>query len=145
MAGVAVVTSGGTWMAGSEVFAKNGFECADTAPPSFELMVKKLRRAPSPKFKGGWEKRLRAYGSGLVIIRSDQCPCIARCTTGILETCGELGLPARIVELTDYRQAQNAPSAYGIFNIVYNGKVIADHPIGKRRFGTIMEKMPHFR
>ncbi len=110
-------------MAGRTLFAKNGFECVNAAPPSFELMVKKLRKAPSPKFKGGWGKRLRAYGSGLVIIRSDQCPCIANCTTGILEACGELGVPAKIVELKSYRQAQNAPSAYGIFNIVYNGKV----------------------
>ena len=145
MAGVAVVTSGGTWMAGSAIFEKNGFESVDTAPPSFELMVKKLKKAPSPKFKGGWEKRLRIYGSGLVIIRSDQCPMIANCTTGIVEACGELGVPAKIVELKNYRQAQNAPSAYGIFNIVYNGKVIADHPIGKRRFCNIMNKISQRR
>ena len=141
LAGVAAVTSGGTWMAGSEFFAKNGFECVDTAPPSFKLMVKKLKEASSPKFKKGWEKRLRAYGPGLFIIRSDQCPCIAKSVDEIVEACDELGVPAKIVELENRKQARNAPSAYGIFNIVYNGKVIADHPVSKRRFGAIMKRI----
>jgi N-acetylglutamate synthase-like GNAT family acetyltransferase len=145
LAGVAVVTSRGTWMAGGELFAKNGFECVDTAPPSFELMVKKLREAPLPKFKGDWEKRVRKYDSGVVIIRSDQCPMIANCTAGILDACGELGVPVKVVELKNHRQAQSAPSAYGIFNIVYNGKLIADHPIGEHRFRNIMGKIAQGR
>ena len=45
MAGVAVVASRGTWMVGPEVFLRRGFACVDTAPPSFELLAKKLRKA----------------------------------------------------------------------------------------------------
>ena len=139
--GVAVVTSKGTWMAGSGLFVKHGFEAVDSAPPSFELLVKKMKRGPLPTFRGGWEERARSYGKGLVIIRSDQCPCIARFTRDILDTSKTLGMNTRVKELKTYQQAQNAPSPYGIFNIVYNGRLIADHPISKARFKNIMKQI----
>lgn len=42
MNGVAVVTRKGSFMAGSEIFVKNGFESIEHAKPDFELLVKKL-------------------------------------------------------------------------------------------------------
>jgi L-amino acid N-acyltransferase YncA len=142
MHGVAVVTSSGTWMASRDVFVRHGFECVDTAPPSFELLAKKLRKkAPSPRFKSGWDKTLRRYGSGLTIIRSDQCPCIAKSTDDILQACKELRIRPKIVELKNGRQARNAPSAYGVFNIVYDGSLVADHPISATRFRNIMRRI----
>jgi GNAT superfamily N-acetyltransferase len=141
--GVATVASGGTWMATSGLFLKEGFECVDAAAPSYELLVKKLRRAQSPRFKRGWQQRLRRYGQGLTIIRSDQCPCIAKFTGDIQATSKELGIRAKVVELQNCKQAQNAPSAYGVFNIVYDGELIADHPISAKRFSNIMSGMRH--
>jgi L-amino acid N-acyltransferase YncA len=141
MHGVAVVTSSGTWMASRDLFLRSGFECVDTAPPSFELLVKKLRQAPSPKFKTGWDRTLRKYGSGLTILKSDQCPCIAKCMTDILRACETLGIRPRIVELTTSRAARAAPSPYGVFTAVYNGQVVADHPISGTRFRSIMRKL----
>jgi len=41
MHGVSVVTRKGPFMAGKEVFVKNGFEVVDKAPRDFELFVKK--------------------------------------------------------------------------------------------------------
>ena len=139
--GVAVVTSKGTWMAGSGLFLKHGFEPVDSAPPSFELLVKKMKKGPLPRFRGGWEKRARSYGKGLVIIRSDQCPCVAKSTDDILDTAKALGVSARVKELRTCKQARNAPSPYGIFNIVYDGRVIADHPISSTRFKNIMKQI----
>jgi L-amino acid N-acyltransferase YncA len=139
--GVAVVTSKGTWMAGAGLFVKHGFEAVDSAPPSFELFARKMKKGPLPRFKGGWEKKARSYGKGLVIIRSDQCPCVAKCAREILETAQRLGIDSRVKELTTCKQAQNAPSPYGIFNIVYNGRLIADHPIGNTRFRNIMKQI----
>ena len=79
MHGVAVVTREGRWMAGKEIFMKKGFEVVDTAPPDFELLVKKFNRnAPTPKFKGDWEKKLNQYSKGLTIFRADQCPPLAQ-------------------------------------------------------------------
>ena len=63
--GVAVVTRKGTWMAGDGLFLRNGFEVVDTAPPDFELLVKRLGNAPSPGFTGDWSSRLSRYHRGL--------------------------------------------------------------------------------
>lgn len=139
--GVAVVTSGGTWMAGSGLFLKHGFESVDTAPPSFDLMVKKMRTGPVPRFRGEWEEKARQCGKGLVIIRSDQCPCIAKFAGEITEAAGALGMSVRVKELKTCRQAQSVPSAYGIFNLVYDGRLIADHPVSKTRFMNIMKQV----
>jgi L-amino acid N-acyltransferase YncA len=140
-AGVAVVTSGGTWMASRDVFLRCGFECVDRAPPRFELLAKKFRNTPPPKFRTGWDKTLRRYGSGLTIIKSDQCPCIPKCTTDTLQACKMLRIRPRVVELKNAAQARNAPSAYGIFNIIYDGRLVAEHPISGARFLNIMRRL----
>jgi len=139
--GVAVVTSKGSWMAGSALFVRHGFKPVDAAPPSFELLARKLRKGPLPKFRGGWDKKARSHGAGLVIIRCDQCPCTPKFTKEIVYTAKALGMNARVKELKTCRQAQNAPSPYGIFNVVYDGWVVADHPISKTRFTNIMKKI----
>jgi hypothetical protein len=144
MSGVVVVASRGTWMVGHELFVKNGFERVDQAPPHYELLVNRFNDSSLlPKFTGGWEKRLSKYSRGLTIIRSDQCPCIAKCAREISETAISLGLEVNTVELTNYREAQNTPSPYGVFNIVYNGKLIADHPISNKRFNNILIEILH--
>jgi len=142
MQGVAVVTRKGTWMAGKGLFLKNGFEIVDQAPPDFELLVKKFKKsAPSPKFRKDWEKRLSKYKKGLTIIRSDQCPYIAKSVNEITETAQKkYGIEPKIIELKNAKQAQNAPWAFAIFGIVYDGKLVADHPISNTRFINIMNK-----
>ena len=141
MSGVAAVTREGTWMAGKELFLRNGFEVVDTAPPDFELLVKKFASAPSPKFPRDWNRRLSQYGSGLTIIQSGQCPYTAKAVNEISATAEEeYDTKPEIVELKTSRDAQNAPSAFAIFGIMYNGKLVADHPISNTRFKNIMNK-----
>ncbi len=142
MHGVAVVTRKGTWMAGKELFVKLGFEVVDTAPPDFELLVKKFKKnAPSPGFKGDREKKLRKYNKGLTIICSDQCPYVAKSTKEISETAQKkYGIKPQVVELKNSKEAQNVPWAFGVFGIIYNGKLVADHPISNTRFVNIMGK-----
>lgn len=146
MHGVAVVTRKGTWMAGKELFLKNGFEVVDTAPPDFELLVKKFKKsAPLPKFKGDWDKRLRKYDKGLTIIRSDQCPYAVKAVREISETAHKTyGITPRVVELRSSREAQNAPSPFGVFSLILDGKLVADHPISNTRFVNIMNKEQEF-
>lgn len=142
MNGVAVVTRKGPWLAKKELFLKKGFELIDEAPPDFELLMKKFKKGPrSPKFSGDWKKRLSQYSKGLTIIRSDQCPYVEKIVKEINKTAQErYGLRAKIVEIKNCKDAQNAPSAYGTFSIVYNGKLLADHPISNKRFTNIMNK-----
>lgn len=141
MHGVAAVTSKGTWMVGKELFLKHGFEVVDEAPPSFELLVRRFTDAPTPEFKGDWGKKLDRYRSGLTIITSDQCPYCAKAVGEISETARKFGLKAKLIELNHCLEAQNSPTAFGIFSIVYEGKLLADHPISNKRFMNIMNKI----
>lgn len=141
LSGVAVVTRKGTWMAGKELFLRNGFEVVDTAPPDFELLAKKFANTPSPGFPRDWTKRLSQYGLGLTIIQSDQCPYTAKAVNEISATAEEeYNMKPEIVALKNSREAQDTPSVFAIFGIVYNGKLVADHPISNTRFKNIMNK-----
>jgi N-acetylglutamate synthase-like GNAT family acetyltransferase len=142
MHGVAVVTRKGTWMASKDLFVKLGFEVVDTSPPDFELLVKKFKKgAPSPRFKTDWENKLRKYNKGLTIICSNQCPYVAKSTREISETArNKYGTKPQVVELKNSREAQNVPWPFGVFGIIYNGKLVADHPISNTRFMNIMKE-----
>ena len=143
MYGVAVVTRKGSFMAGKELFLKKGFEVVDNAPPDFELLVRKINKnAPTPRFKGDWEKRQSQYNKGLTIIRADQCPYTVKNVNEIIETAEkEYGLKPDLIELKNYKEAQKSPCAFGTFCILYDGKVIAEHPISNKRFTNIMNKI----
>ena len=137
--GVAVVTSEGPFMAGKDLFLKNGFKSVAKAKSSFELMIKTLKNlVPLPKFRD-WEKQLSKY-KGLNIIYANQCPWVARFVKELGETVKKEGLKLKVVELKSAKEIQNAPSIYGTFNLVYNGKLLADHYISNRRFLNIIEK-----
>jgi len=141
--GVAMVTRKGSFMAGKELFVKNGFGVVDKAPPDFELLMKKFNKnAPTPKFKGDWEKRLSQYGKGLTLIRADQCPYSVKNVKEISETAEKVyGIMLNMIDLKNCQEAQNSPCPFGTFCIVYNGKVIADHPISNTRFKNIMNEI----
>jgi hypothetical protein len=128
------------WLAGPGLYLGNGFEVVDTAPPDYSLLAVKLKPdAPNPTFR---KRPARKYGSGLTIVRSDQCPHIAKFADDIAESAREdYGLEPRIVTLKSHRDAQNAPTPYGVFSILYNGEVVADHQISRTRFRNIMRKL----
>lgn len=136
--GVAVITSEGPFMAGKDVFLKNGFESVASAEPSFELMVKTLKKGPLPKFMD-WGKQLSTY-KGLNIVYANQCPWVARSIEVLAETAKEKGLKLKVTELKTAKQAQNSPSVYAVFNLVYNSKLLADHYISNTRFLNIINK-----
>jgi hypothetical protein len=142
MFGVAVVTRKGPWMADKEIFLKEGFDVIDRASPDFELLTKKFKKeAPDPKFKEDYEKILRKYGRGLTILWSDQCPFIAKAIKEIKEMiANKYEIEAKIIKMKNHEDAQNAPSPYAVFSLIYDGKLYAFHPISSKRFMNIMDK-----
>ncbi len=136
--GIAVVTSEGPFMAGKALFLKNGFRSIASAKPSFELMIKTLKKGSLPKLKD-WEKQLSKY-KGLNFIYANQCPWVARSIKELSEIAKKKGLKAKIIELKSAKEIQNAPSVYGTFNLVYNGKLLVDHYISSTRFLNIIKK-----
>jgi len=131
--GVAMVTSSRHWLAGKKLFLRNGFEVVDQAPP-FELLVKRFDDdAPLPAFPQDWEERASRYGAGLTVIHADQCPYINDAIKQYMELAEERGVEARMVKLTSGREIQDtAPSPYGVFNVVYDGRLVTYHYMGKR-------------
>lgn len=140
--GVAVVTSKSTWMAKKELFLKRGFAIAEEAPPHYQLLVKRFSgKAPLPTFSGNWKEKLTGYGEGLTIIRSDQCPYVIKTMNEIPAVAREeFGIEPTIVDLPNCQLAQESPNPYGIFSIIWNGELVADHPISATRFKNIMKK-----
>jgi GNAT superfamily N-acetyltransferase len=132
--GVVMVTSPHTWLAGSELFSKKGFECVDEAPPSFELMVKRFGKAPLPRFPRDWVKRSRKLASELTIVRTDQCPYIEDATRIVVEAAQEKGIDARVVSYEKSRDARaRSPSAFGTFGIVCKGELMSYHYLTKKQ------------
>ena len=136
-AGVAVIASEGPFMAKKELFLKNGFNEVQESGV-FTLLVKQLRKAAEPKFKD-CENQLSHY-KGLNIAYSNQCPWVARFMSELGEIIEKKGLKIDIVELKTPEQAQEAPSIYAVFNMVNDGKLLADHYISNTRFLNIVNK-----
>ena len=143
MTGAAVMVREGPWLADRRLFLANGFEVADTAPPDYELLVRKFHDgATNPVFKKGWDQKLGRYSQGLTIIRSGQCPHIAKFASDIAATAEkEYHIRPAVVELESWSDAQNAPTPYAVFGLIYNGRLLADHQISRTHFRNIMNKL----
>ncbi len=143
--GVAALVREGPWMAGHRLFAAAGFESAASAPPDYQLLVRKLdRHAPDPAFRRpDFDRNAARYEPGLTIVRCAQCPHIARAAAGISEVAAsEFGWRPQIIELQNPRDAQDAPTPYAVFSVLLNGRLLADHPISRARFRNIMRQLP---
>jgi hypothetical protein len=139
--GVAVVTSSDSFMAKRDLFIKAGFVSVDTSPP-YELLVKKLRKAaPDPRFVVERDRLLKRYRKGLTILAADQCPMVPKCVHDIAEMSRTLGLEAKVVQVTSAEASREFPTPYGIFSILYDGKLIAGRPISGTRFWFIMREI----
>ena len=138
--GVAVVTSSDSFMAGSDLFLKAGFVPVDRIPP-YELLVKKLKKtAPDPRFIVERERLFKRHRKGLTILATDQCPYAAKSAERIAAASRALGLEPKVVRVGSARASRELPTPYGVFSILYDGKLIAGRPISATRFASIMRR-----
>ncbi|MBN2146977.1 MAG: hypothetical protein JW726_06295 [Anaerolineales bacterium] len=134
--GVAIVTTDATWLPKKKFFLANGFVEVDQAPPCFQMLVYRFDDSPAPSFPRDWESRLAAFGPGLTVVRTPQCPYIENAVVSTLKLAAEKGIPARQVELTTAREVQTtAPCAYGVFGIVLDGKLLSYIYLARDDFG----------
>ena len=139
--GVAVVTSSDSFMAGREFFIKAGFLPVQSRPP-YELLVKKFKKtAPGPRFVVESERVLKRYKKGLTILAADQCPMVPKYVNDIVEASKAMGLKPKVVRVASAKASRELPTPYGMFSVVYNGKLIADRPISATRFKNVMRKL----
>jgi L-amino acid N-acyltransferase YncA len=138
--GVAVVTSSDSFMAGSGLFIKAGFVSVESSPP-YELLVKKFKKAaPDPRFIVDRERVLKRHTKGLTILAADQCPMVPKCVKDIAEASRALGLKTKVVRVRSAKESRGLPTPYGVFSIIYDGRLIVERPISATRFTNIMLK-----
>lgn len=96
----------------------------------------------NPVTQGGWHRKLAHFGHGLSVIRSSQCPHIAKFACNIAVTAErEFAITPTVVELGSWKHVQNAATPYVAFSVIHNGRLPADHQISRTRFRTIMRKV----
>jgi GNAT superfamily N-acetyltransferase len=138
--GVAVVTSSDAFMAKTDLFLKAGFVSVDRIPP-YELLVKKLQKtAPDPRFIVDRKRLCKRYRKGLTILAADQCPYVSKSAERIAEAARTLGLEPKVVRVGSAKASRELPTPYGVFSILYDGKLIAERPISATRFMSIMRR-----
>jgi GNAT superfamily N-acetyltransferase len=135
--GVAAMVSDGPWMAGKEVFLKNGFRMVGAAD-RFQLVTYHLRDGPEPRFRdiSGNATQYR----GLHVVYCAQCPMLPKSVNDLSETATEHGLELKVTVLDSAHAAQNAPSSYGVFSLLWNGRLLSDHYVSKTRFKNLLRQ-----
>ena len=133
-----MMTSDGPWIANKTLFEKNGFIIADQLD-RFELMHKRLNdKGPSPRLND-WTKQHEKY-RGWNLIYSDQCPWHEKSITDLKQSAINNGIELKVKKLTTPKEAQSAPSGYGTYNLMKDGKLLADHYISSTRFENILRQ-----
>jgi len=137
MLGIAVMTSDKSFMTTKEIFVNNGYQIIEESGKD-QLMIKQFKDGPLPSIND-WQKELVKY-KGLSIVYSKQCPWVARFIEEVKPFLNENNLDPAIIEMKTPAQAQKAPSLYSVFNLIYDGKILADRYISTTRFMNIMKK-----
>ena len=135
MLGVAAVTSDKSFMFDNQIFLKNGYITVAESGKE-QLMVKQFNEGPLPAINN-WQAELDKH-KDLTIVYSRQCPWVARFIEEVKPFLEEQKLEPRIVEIKTPAEAQRAPSLYSVFNLIYNGKLLADRYISTTRFMNIV-------
>ncbi len=135
--GLCVLNSNGPWMANSSVFLKNGFTHIESKD-RFDLNVKYFNESKSKAKILDFVAKQKDYPNWHLLY-SDQCPWHDKSAKDLLSYSNEIGIKLEVTKI-DYLEAQNGPSGFGTFSLLYNGKLLADHYISKTRFISIVKK-----
>lgn len=142
--GICAMSSDGAWMANKTLFEKNGFVIADKLG-RFELMVRPLDNDHAQPRFFDWTKQAAKY-QGWNLIYSDQCPWHEKSVKDLKHSALEHTIELHAIKLTSPEEAQNAPSGFGTFSLVKDGRLLEDHYLSRTRFENIirqeMKKQP---
>ncbi|MBN2030586.1 GNAT family N-acetyltransferase [bacterium] len=137
MLGVAVVTSDESFMANKKIFLKSGYTLMSESGKE-QLMVKLFKKGPIPHINDS-KSELKKY-KGLTIVYSKQCPWVARFIEEVKPILKEKKMNPTVIKLKTPDEAQNSPSLYGVFNLIKDGRLLADRYISTTRFLNILKK-----
>lgn len=138
MLGVAALASDGSFMANKDIFLKNGYTVVSESGTE-QLLAKRFKKGPAPSIND-WRAELAKH-KGLSIIYSKQCPWVARFIEEARPVFAKFNLQPVVIELKTAAQAQRAPSLYGVFNLIHDGRLLADRYISTTRLANILKNV----
>jgi len=59
----------------------------------------------------------------------------------IAEASISLGLKPKVVRVRNAKESRELPTPYGMFSIIYDGRLIVERPVSGTRFKNIMSKL----
>jgi len=77
---------------------------------------------------------------GLCVVYAPQCPMLVKSVNDLSSMAAEHGLKLKVTTLRSASEAQDAPSYYGVFSLIWNGRLLSDHYVSKGRFKNILRK-----
>lgn len=136
--GICAMSSEGPWIANKSLYEKNKFSIVDRLD-RFELMVKAFGgKNVKPQFFD-WTKEQSKY-KGWHLVYADQCPWHEKSITDIQQSALDNGIKLAVKKLLTPKEAQNAPSGFGTFSLIKDGKLLSDHYISRTRFENILKQ-----
>lgn len=120
-------------------FLKNGFEVCDTFPPYFELLVKRNRAAPLPKFNAPDEGVIAS--EGFTFMYTHQCPFTEDWVDIFMKKSSETGIPAKKLHIDSLEKAKSSPSPFTTFGLFYNGRFITHVIPGESKFNKMLKEL----
>jgi len=136
--GVCAMSSDGVWIANRTLFEKNGFAMVDKLG-RFELMSFKLDdKFQQPHFID-WTRHQTEY-TGWNLVYSDQCPWHDKSISDLRQAASNFGIELKVKKLSTPLEAQNAPSGFGTFSLLKDGKLLEDHYLSRTRFENIVKQ-----
>jgi len=136
--GICAMSSEGPWIANSSLYDKNKFTIADRLD-RFELMVKSFDNVKTKPCFIDWTKAQFKY-SGWNLVYADQCPWHEKSINDIRQSAINNGIELTIKKLKTHKEAQSAPSGFGTFSLIKDGKLLADHYISRTRFENMLRQ-----
>jgi GNAT superfamily N-acetyltransferase len=136
--GICTICSEGAWMSDSNLFLKLGFKKIEQKG-RFELLCKSWNaKASAPQFKD-WENQQKYY-PGWQLVYADQCPWHDKAVEAMWNTAQDFGIDLKLTCLKTAEEAQRAPSGFGVFSLLHDGKLLEDHYLSATRFRNILNK-----
>lgn len=138
MSGVCVMSSKGAWIADNGIFNDNGFKRVDQLE-RFELLSKKWDTAVTDPKLIDWTKQQSKY-RGWHLIYANQCPWHEKSVEALLNMAMDYDIDLKITKLETAEEVKKAPSGYGVFSLLHDGKLLEDHYLSATRFRNILKK-----
>ncbi len=136
--GICAMASEGVWMANKKIYLNNEYEVVDKLG-RFELLHKSLKKNLEPPQFIDWSIAQTKY-VGWNLVYSNQCPWHDKSINDLSLSAKEHGIKLKVTKIMNAKEAQLAPSGFGTFSLIKDGRLLEDHYLSKTRFENILKK-----